>query len=71
MFRMTYLNVMDYKHHYFEADQAVAQEIVEKVNNILELKFSPVRKEFVFTQEKKALQKRDSIKRESMKASHH
>ncbi|KAK3707513.1 hypothetical protein RRG08_016608 [Elysia crispata] len=71
VFRMTYLNGMDYKHHYFEADQAVAQEIVEKVNNILELKFSQVRKEFVFTQERKALQKRDSIKRESMKASHH
>ncbi|GFN77552.1 target of rapamycin complex 2 subunit mapkap1 [Plakobranchus ocellatus] len=71
VFRMTYLNGMDYKHHYFEADQAVAQEIVEKVNNILELKFSPVRKEFVFTQERKALQKRDSIRRESMKSSHH
>lgn len=65
MFRLTYLNGADYKQHYFETDQTMATEIVEKVNNILELKFSPVRKEFVFTQEKKALQKRDSIKRES------
>ncbi|XP_059145208.1 target of rapamycin complex 2 subunit MAPKAP1-like [Physella acuta] len=65
VFRLTYLNGADYKQHYFEADQTVATEIVEKVNNILELKFSPVRKEFVFTQEKKALQKRDSIKRDS------
>ncbi|CAL1529769.1 unnamed protein product [Lymnaea stagnalis] len=65
VFRMTYLNGTDYKQHYFEAEQSTATEIVEKVNNILELKFSPVRKEFVFSQEKKALQKRDSIKRES------
>ncbi|KAI8779304.1 target of rapamycin complex 2 subunit MAPKAP1 [Biomphalaria glabrata] len=65
VFRLTYLNGADYKQHYFETDQTMATEIVEKVNNILELKFSPVRKEFVFTQEKKALQKRDSIKRES------
>jgi len=62
MFRMTYLNGHDYKHHHFEAEQSVANEIVEKVNNILELKFSPVRKEFVYSQEKKALRKRDSIK---------
>ncbi|KAH9489128.1 Target of rapamycin complex 2 subunit mapkap1 [Bulinus truncatus] len=65
VFRLTYLNGTDYKQHYFETDQNMATEIVEKVNNILELKFSPVRKEFVFTQEKKALQKRDSIKRDS------
>lgn len=61
-FRMTYLSGHDYKHHYFEADTSVANQIVEKVNNILELKFSPVRKEFVFSQEKKALKKRDSLK---------
>ena len=53
MFRMTYLHGPhghDYKHLYFEAEQAIATEIVDKVKNILELKFSPVRKEFVFTQ---------------------
>lgn len=64
---MTYLNGHDYKQHYFEADQNTATEIVAKLNNILELKFSPVRKEFVFSQEKKALQKRDSVKRDSLR----
>ncbi|CAG5127024.1 unnamed protein product, partial [Candidula unifasciata] len=67
VFKMTYLNGHDYKQHYFEADHNIAAEIVAKVNNILELKFSPVRKEFVFSQERKALQKKDSVKRDSLR----
>lgn len=61
MFRMTYLISNDYKHHDFEADQDVALEIVQKLKNILELRLSPIRKDFIATQDRK-VKKRDSLK---------
>lgn len=61
MFEMTYLTGHEYKKMAFEAEQNVVSEIVEKINNILEMKFSPVRKEFVYKEERKALRKRDSL----------
>ncbi|XP_025114172.1 target of rapamycin complex 2 subunit MAPKAP1-like isoform X2 [Pomacea canaliculata] len=61
VFRMTYLISNDYKHHDFEADQDVALEIVQKLKNILELRLSPIRKDFIATQDRK-VKKRDSLK---------
>ncbi|KAK7094489.1 target of rapamycin complex 2 subunit MAPKAP1-like [Littorina saxatilis] len=61
VFRLTYLTEHNYKHHDFEADVGVAMEIVQKLKNILELRLSPARKEFITTQDRK-LRKRDSLK---------
>ena len=52
----------DYKHNDFEADTDMASEIVSKINNILELRLSPVRKEYVASRSGKSLKKRDSIR---------
>ncbi|KAJ8300924.1 hypothetical protein KUTeg_022443 [Tegillarca granosa] len=54
VFRLTYLTGHDYKHHDFETDTKTAKEIVHKINNILELKLSPIRKEYVSFREKKS-----------------
>lgn len=61
MFRLTYFG-HDYKHHDFEADTEVCNEIVHKVNNILELRLSPVRKDYVAHRDKKLQKKRESLK---------
>lgn len=61
VFRMIYLTGHDYKHHDFETDMDIAMEIVQKVKNILELRLSPIRKEFMLSQDRK-LKKRDSLK---------
>ena len=61
MFRLTYLTEHNYKHHDFEAEVSVAMEIVQKLKNILELRLSPARKEFITSQDRK-LRKRDSLK---------
>lgn len=60
--RITYLTNHDYKHNDFEADTDMASEIVSKINNILELRLSPVRKEYVASRSGKSLKKRDSIR---------
>lgn len=63
VFRLTYFgHDSHYKHHDFEADTDVCQEIVLKMNNILELRLSPVRKEYVAHRDKKMQKKRDSVK---------
>nr|KAG5701742.1 hypothetical protein BaRGS_004344 [Batillaria attramentaria] len=61
VFRMIYLTGHDYKHHDFETDMDIAMEIVQKVKNILELRLSPIRKEFMLSQDRK-MKKRDSLK---------
>ncbi|XP_049954431.1 target of rapamycin complex 2 subunit MAPKAP1 [Schistocerca serialis cubense] len=43
-----------YKHHDFEADHATADEIVQKVNHILELRSSVRRKEYLTLRERKS-----------------
>lgn len=60
-FRLTYLSGHDYKHHDFETDTETCKEIVHKINNILELRLSPVRKEYVAHRDKKLQRKRDSL----------
>ncbi|CAG2237521.1 unnamed protein product [Mytilus edulis] len=62
VFRITYLTSHDYKHSDFESDSEVGNEIVSKINNILELRLSPVRKDFVATRAAKHLRKRDSLR---------
>ncbi len=61
VFRLVYLSNNEYKHHTMEADLRTAQEIVQKVNNILELKASPLRKEYLELKEKRKLQKRHTM----------
>lgn len=46
-----------FKHHSFETDLKTAQEIVEKVKNILDVRSSATRKEFLTYQEKKSKRK--------------
>ncbi|XP_041369186.1 target of rapamycin complex 2 subunit MAPKAP1-like isoform X2 [Gigantopelta aegis] len=62
VFRMTYQTGHECRHHDFEADHTISLEIVQKINNILELRLSRIRKDFVANKEKKMLKKRDSIK---------
>ncbi|XP_033732497.1 LOW QUALITY PROTEIN: target of rapamycin complex 2 subunit MAPKAP1-like [Pecten maximus] len=62
IFRLTHLSNHDYKHHDFEAESEVAMEIVSKLKNILELRISPARKEYMAAQTRKLLKKRDSLK---------
>ena len=60
-FRMVYLGGgQDFKHHDFECDTEVAEEIVQKINNILEMRSSPVRKDYIAHRERK-LQKRHTL----------
>ncbi|KAK3593720.1 hypothetical protein CHS0354_013618 [Potamilus streckersoni] len=61
VFRLTYSGGHEYKHHDFEADTEVCNEIVHKINNILELRLSPIRKDFVTNRERKLLRKRESL----------
>ena len=62
MFRLVYVSGHEYKHHDFEADSSLCNEIVQKLNNILELRLSPVRKEYVAHRDKKLQKKRESLK---------
>lgn len=62
IFRLTYFTDKDsYKHHDFETDDDVAHEIVQKIKNILEMRLSPVRKDYMASKERK-LKKRESLK---------
>ncbi|XP_052790210.1 target of rapamycin complex 2 subunit MAPKAP1-like isoform X2 [Mya arenaria] len=61
VFRLTYFSGHEFKHHDFEAETNTCNEIVQKFNNILELRLSPVRKEYVAIRDRKMLRKRDSL----------
>ncbi|XP_073446853.1 target of rapamycin complex 2 subunit MAPKAP1 isoform X4 [Dendrobates tinctorius] len=60
MFKLTYLNNHDYKHLYFESDAATVNEIVLKVNYILESRASTVRADY-FAQKQRKLTRRTSF----------
>ncbi|KAG8554317.1 hypothetical protein GDO81_003757 [Engystomops pustulosus] len=60
MFKLTYLNNHDYKHVYFESDAATVNEIVLKVNYILESRASTARADY-FAQKQKKLTRRTSF----------
>ncbi|XP_065210665.1 target of rapamycin complex 2 subunit MAPKAP1 [Planococcus citri] len=50
----------DFKHHDFESEQPVAEEIVQKVNHILDLRCSIRRKEYLAMREQKSHRRRFS-----------
>ncbi|GAB6024899.1 Target of rapamycin complex 2 subunit mapkap1 [Chamberlinius hualienensis] len=59
VFRLTYSSPNhDYKHHDFESESSVINEIVQKINNILELKTSSVRRDYLAYKERKAQQRK-------------
>ncbi|KAG9477892.1 hypothetical protein GDO78_013075 [Eleutherodactylus coqui] len=60
MFKLTYLNNHDYKHLYFESDAATVNEIVLKVNYILESRASTARADY-FAQKQRKLTRRTSF----------
>ncbi|XP_050539000.1 target of rapamycin complex 2 subunit MAPKAP1-like isoform X3 [Daktulosphaira vitifoliae] len=48
----------NFKHHDFEAEQKIAEEIVQKINNILELRCSVRRQEYISLRERKSHRRR-------------
>ncbi|NXD09249.1 SIN1 protein, partial [Nothocercus nigrocapillus] len=60
IFKLTYLSNHDYKHLYFESDAATVNEIVLKVNYILESRASTARAEY-FAQKQRKLSRRTSF----------
>lgn len=62
-FRLTYKNGTnnDYKRHDFETESSVAQEVVQKINHILEMRCSTTRREYLNMKERK-LQRKSSLK---------
>ncbi|XP_069097866.1 target of rapamycin complex 2 subunit MAPKAP1 isoform X2 [Pleurodeles waltl] len=60
IFKLTYLSNHDYKHQYFESDSATVNEIVLKVNYILESRASTSRADY-FAQKQKKLSRRTSF----------
>lgn len=48
----------NFKHHDFEAEQKVAEDIVQKINNILELRCSVRRQEYILLRERKSHRRR-------------
>ncbi|KAM4662995.1 target of rapamycin complex 2 subunit MAPKAP1 [Discoglossus pictus] len=60
MFKLTYLSNHDYKHLYFESDSATVNEIVLKVNYILESRASTARADY-FAQKQRKLTRRTSF----------
>ncbi|XP_056668133.1 target of rapamycin complex 2 subunit MAPKAP1 isoform X3 [Monodelphis domestica] len=60
MFKLTYLSNHDYKHLYFESDAATVNEIVLKVNYILESRASTTRADY-FAQKQRKLSRRTSF----------
>ncbi|XP_035758999.1 target of rapamycin complex 2 subunit MAPKAP1 isoform X3 [Egretta garzetta] len=60
IFKLTYLSNHDYKHFYFESDAATVNEIVLKVNYILESRASTARADY-FAQKQKKLSRRTSF----------
>ena len=43
----------DYGHHDFDCDGATAQEITQKIKSILEMRASPVRKDYLQSEKKR------------------
>uniref|UniRef100_A0A9L0TNV0 Target of rapamycin complex 2 subunit MAPKAP1 n=2 Tax=Equus TaxID=9789 RepID=A0A9L0TNV0_HORSE len=60
IFKLTYLSNHDYKHLYFESDAATVNEIVLKVNYILESRASTARADY-FAQKQRKLNRRTSF----------
>ncbi|XP_053551614.1 target of rapamycin complex 2 subunit MAPKAP1 [Bombina bombina] len=60
MFKLTYLSNHDYKHLYFESDAATVNEIVLKVNYILESRASTAKADY-FAQKQRKLTRRTSF----------
>ncbi|XP_018088336.1 target of rapamycin complex 2 subunit MAPKAP1 isoform X2 [Xenopus laevis] len=60
MFKVTYMSNHDYKHLYFESDAATVNEIVLKVNYILESRASTARADY-FAQKQRKLTRRTSF----------
>ncbi|XP_004375724.1 target of rapamycin complex 2 subunit MAPKAP1 isoform X2 [Trichechus manatus latirostris] len=60
IFKLTYLSNHDYKHLYFESDAATINEIVLKVNYILESRASTARADY-FAQKQRKLNRRTSF----------
>ncbi|XP_021117717.1 target of rapamycin complex 2 subunit MAPKAP1 isoform X5 [Heterocephalus glaber] len=60
IFKLTYLSNHDYKHLYFESDAATVNEIVLKVNYIVESRASTARADY-FAQKQKKLNRRTSF----------
>ena len=52
-FRLVYHTGTDFRHHDFECDMNEAVEIIEKVNNIMEMKSNLIRKEYLAHKENK------------------
>lgn len=51
-----------FKHYDFEAEKEVAEEIVQKINLILNMRTSQSRREYLAVKEKKHMNKRKSFK---------
>ncbi|XP_045702355.1 target of rapamycin complex 2 subunit MAPKAP1 isoform X2 [Phyllostomus hastatus] len=60
IFKLTYLSNHDYKHLYFESDSATVNEIMLKVNYILESRASTARADY-FAQKQRKLNRRTSF----------
>ncbi|XP_023615889.1 target of rapamycin complex 2 subunit MAPKAP1 isoform X4 [Myotis lucifugus] len=60
IFKLTYLSNHDYKHLYFESDAATVNEIMLKVNYILESRASTARADY-FAQKQRKLNRRTSF----------
>ena len=61
VFRLVYVSNHDFKHYDFECETSVAKEIVQKVTNILEIRSSPLRREYLSQKERKKTQKRHTV----------
>ena len=61
VFRLVYVSNHDFKHHDFECETSLAKEIVQKITNILEIKSSPLRREYLSQREKKKTGKRHAL----------
>jgi len=72
MFKLTYRNhnSHDFKHHNFEAERNEAKEIVDKITHILELKMSPLRRDFLAMKERRQ-QRRMSLQLSGKISSRH
>lgn len=49
---------MSFKTHDFEAESTIAEEIVRKINHILELRSNNARKEFIAHRERKSMRRK-------------
>jgi len=56
-FRLVHQVNHEFKHHDFECETSMGREIVQKVNNIIEMRSSPVRKDYKTLKEKKQQKK--------------